>query len=247
MSATATKDQEQLDESWQTTSGLPLADADVEITDFTFGFNPKIGNGLALCANITFRDLESGEEAEQSFSTGQNWEATSKGAAAEKNGGTGKQSFSSQSNFGRLIDSAVSSGAGSSLAPRGQTYQADTWIGTQWHTGTVKVSNTNPTDGKVIERDAIVFQKFIGVNTGEGAAAPATNGSAKSNAKSKAATAAELDAALEAELLTLAASSDTHDDFMAAALEIAAVADSKDATNAVMNSGKGSIWMRGNA
>ena len=245
MSATATQDQE-LDESWQTTSGLPLADADVEISEFTFGFNPKIGNGLALCANITFRDLASGEEAEQSFSTGQNWEATSKGAAAEKNGGTGKQSFSSQSNFGRLIDSAVKSGAGSALAPRGQTYQADTWIGTQWHTGTVKVTSTNPTDQKQIERDAIVFEKFLGVNAGDGAVKPATNGSAKGKGAGKGA-AAELDADLEAALLQLAADSEDHDTFMAAALGIAEVADSKEATNAVMNSGKGSIWMRGNA
>lgn len=234
-----------LDDSWVTTSGLPLADADVEITDFLFGFNPKIGGGIKLCANITFRDLESGEEVQQSFTTGENWEGISKGASAEKNGGTGKQSFSSQSNFGRLIDSAVNSGAGSALAPRGQTYQASTWIGTKWHTGTVKVKSTNPETKVEGERDAIVFKQFLGIN-GDAAPVAATNGKATSKASSKA-SAAELDAALEAELLTLAASSDTHDDFMAAALEIAAVADSKEATNAVMNSGKGSIWMRGNA
>jgi len=235
-------DNEVLDESWETTSGLPLAGGtEVTITDMVFGFNPKIGDGLTLCANITFQIDETGDTTEQSFSTGQNWEAKDKGARAEKNGGVGKQSFSKQSNFGRLIDSAVAVGAGSALAGRGAAYVADTWIGTQWATDTTPITTTNPSTGKEQTKDAVVFSEFRGV--GEEGAAPAKAAGATKKAASKPAPAG-LDEALEAQLVELAGQHDTHDDFMAAALELDEVAGSKDATNAVMESGKGSIWAR---
>jgi hypothetical protein len=236
-----TDQQTLLDDSWTTTSGLPLADADVEITDFSFGYNPKIGDGLTLVANITFRNLASGETTEQSFSTGKGWEAINKGAAAEKNGGTGKQSFNNQTNFGRLIDSAVNCGAGPQLAPRGQTYQAATWIGTQWHTTTEVIETTNPTTGESNTKDVVVFGRFLGVGDGGQPAAAASNGNGR------AAAASAIDPDIEAQLIALAKQhSGNHDAFMEAAFDVPGVQDSKQLTNLVVDADKG-IFATANA
>jgi len=235
---------EPMDESWETTSGLPLAGGvEVTIQDLVFGYNPKIGNGLTLCANITFAIEETGDTADQSFSVGQNWEAMEKGARVEKNGGTGKQSFSKQSNFGRLIDSAIAVGAGPHM--RGPATRADTWIGTRWTTDTESITTKNPETGKEQTKDAIVFSSYRGLVDGEAAPTkPAGKSSSKPATKSAD---DEIPEELMTKLLALAGESEDHDAFMAAALELDEVADSKAATNAVMESGKGSIWMKGNA
>ena len=56
-----------------------------------------------------------------------------------------------------------------------------------------------------------------------------------------------LDPDLDATLVALAGSFDSHDSFMAAAFDVNGVAGNAAAENAVMASGKGSIWARGQA
>jgi hypothetical protein len=225
-----------LDESWATSAGLPLAGGqEVTIKDFSFGFNTKLGENL--CANIIFTIDETGDEADQWFSCGKGWEAVDRGARAVKNSGNGKQTFNNQTNFGRLIDSVANIGAGPAIGARGPATSAATWIGTKWTTDTTPVKTTNPATGAESVKDAVVFVAFNGVV--EGQAAAATNGASKAaGGKTKSKAAAELDADLLATLTELASTSTDHDDFMGKALDIAAVADSVSATNAVCDAAR---------
>jgi hypothetical protein len=234
---------DQYDDTYTTTSGLPLADADVEIIDFAFGHNPQIGGGLPLVANIKFRILEDGTEAEQSFSTGDLWEATGKGAGAQKNGGAGKQKFSSQSNLGRLIDS-IPVDCHPTLRARGQLNEASTWIGLRFHTTTQKVTSTNPTTGEKKDRDAIVFSAFHGVGddtSGAATSTPAPAGNGTEQA-AEAQNAPVLDDALTKKLAALAKASKDHDTFMANALELPEVEDNMPAINAIVDSTDTSLY-----
>jgi hypothetical protein len=226
-----------VEEEWALGSGLPLADADVIVTGCEFGYNPNIGGGTVLCANFTFRNLDSGEDGDQSFTVGNGFEALDKGATLAPEDGKPRK-ISGQSNYGRLIGSALEAVGGPANMPGTGPRNASTWVGTKWHTGTVKVKVVNPETKKESERDAIVFESYLGVDEDE--AAPA-KGKAASSSKAKAAT-PDIDPELLAQLVELAGEHEDKDDFVEAALEVDGVEGNKAAVSAIMSNKPGSIW-----
>ncbi len=236
------------DEEWGLSSGLPLDDADVTVQDVKFGFNVQI-SATAICANFTFLNEETGETSEQSFSCGDGWETAEKGAAIGTVDGKPRK-LSNRSNYGRLVASALDVVGGPGNMPgRGFKY-ADTWIGTRWHLGTVKIESTNPQTQVTKTKDAIVFTAFLGAVEDE---APAKSGGAKkaagttkAAAKPAVAVAAGVDDDLFAELVEMAkamiADGKDHDDFMSDALDREDVKGIKPVEKVVMSTKDGSVW-----
>lgn len=226
---------EELD-PWKITSGLPLADTDVEILAFEFGFNAKIGAGL-ICANITF-GIDEGEPVEQSFTVGDGWEITGKGA-----GIAGRKGLSGQSNWGRFVESCMVAAGPNfrELLVGVNPWEAATWIGTRWHLSTTEVTSTNPQTGVEKKYAKIIATEFLGTGetgSGKSAVKPVT---AVKKAGGKPGL-ADTNPELFASLLELAAAHDDHDAFMAAALELPEVEADATAMNAVMSVKAGSVW-----
>lgn len=227
---------EELD-PWKITSGLPLADADVEILAFEFGFNAKIGAGL-ICANITFA-LDEGEPVEQSFTVGDGWEITGKGA-----GITGRKGLSGQSNWGRFVESCIVAVGGAEkvreVLADVSPWEAAGWVGTKWHLATTEIESTNPTTNVTKKYQKIIATDYLGSGDLKGtkfAGKPAT--AKKSGGKP---TLADTNPELFEQLLALAGEHDDHDGFMAAALELPEVEADASAMNAVMSVKAGSVW-----
>lgn len=216
-------------------SGLPLADAEVTVSACEFGYNPNIGGGTVVCANFTFIIEESGEEAEQSFSVGNGFEPLEKGQLLASEDGRARK-ISGQSNYGRLLGSIIEAVGGREKVEQTgvNAFQAGTWVGTKWTTGTKKVVVRNPTTDKETERDAIVFVEFRGRDGA--AAAP------KAAGKAKAAAADLTEHPLWEQLVELAGKHDDHDDFMEAAMEVEGVEGDKAITGAIISTKAGSIW-----
>jgi hypothetical protein len=223
---------EQWDE-WGLSSGLPLADADVEVVSVEFGFNNDIAAGRTF-ANFTFR-TEDGEEHEQSFSTGDGWEAKNKGAELGTENGKPRK-LSNKSNYGILVQSALEAvGGPEEMAKLGQGFRfASTWVGTKWHTGTVEVESTKPGESEAKKRDRIIFTEYLGRDDDAGA-------EKKGKAAAKGG-APEVDADLWAKLVQLATDADDHDSFMDEALELDGVAGEKAIEKLVMSTKAGSVW-----
>jgi hypothetical protein len=228
---------------WELSSGLPLADAEVEIVGFEFGFNNDIAAGQ-LFANVSFTDAD-GETHDQSFSVGQGWASTNKGAELVAENGKPKK-FSKNSNFGRLVYSAIEAVGGiekvGEALGHGPRFAAS-WIGTKWRTGTVEVEVTKngEKDGEKIKRDRIIFTEFLGR---EGAA-PAAGGKKEKATAGAAAKSETLGLAQELfdQLIELAKGSADHDAFMDAALELDGVQGVKEVEKLVMSTKAGaSIW-----
>jgi hypothetical protein len=221
---------------WELSSGLPLADAEVEITAFEFGYNNDIAAG-AVFANITFTDSD-GEEHEQSFSVGDGWEPSNKGAELVSDSGKPRK-MSKNSNFGRLVNSAIASIGDIDKVEQvlGQgPRSAASWLGTKWHTTTVEVEVTAPGSTERKKRDRIVFDQYLG-RAGSGKAAKAAKGS------SGTIDTLSMDADLYSRLVTIAKEAKDHDDFMDAALELDGVQGVKDVEKLVMSTKAGaSIW-----
>ena len=221
---------------WELSSGLPLADADVTITGFEFGYNNDIAAG-AVFANIQFTD-EDGEVHDQSFSVGDGWEPANKGAELVSESGKPKK-LSKNSNFGRLIESAVAAiGAENVESVLGHGPKvAASWLGTKWHTTTVEVEVTAPGGTEKKKRDRIVFSEYRGR---EGAAPKA--GKAKAG-KADSGDTLGLDKELFDQLVQLAKDADDHDAFMDTALELDGVQGVKEVEKLVMGTKAGaSIW-----
>lgn len=227
---------EELD-PWKITSGLPLADTDVEILAFEFGFNAKIGAGL-ICANITF-GIDEGEPVDQSFTVGDGWEITGKGA-----GIAGRKGLSGQSNWGRFVESCLVVVGGAekirAVLPDVSPWEAAGWVGTKWHLNTTRVESTNPQTNVTKTYDKIIVTEFLG--NGDGAAKPAGAKSAPAKKAGSKPGLADTNPELFAALLELAGAHDDHDAFMAAALELPEVEADATAMNAVMSVKAGSVW-----
>jgi hypothetical protein len=220
---------EQWDE-WGLSSGLPLADAEVEVVAVEFGFNNDIAAGKTF-ANFTFR-TEDGEEHEQSFSVGDGWESANKGA--ELTTETGKpRKLSKRSNYGMLVESALEAmGGPEAMAKLGPGFRfASTWVGTKWLTKTVEVESTKPGETEKKKRDRIVFAEYLGRE--DGAAAPAAAKATKAN---------DVDPELWSELVLLANDSADHEAFMDVALELDGVKGVKAVEKLVMGTKAGSVW-----
>jgi len=220
---------------WELSSGLPLADADVTITGFEFGYNNDIAAG-AVFANITFTD-DDGEDHDQSFSVGDGWEPANKGAELVAENGKPKK-LSKNSNFGRLVESAIEAIGKDKVedvlghGPR----VAASWLGTKWHTTTVEVTVTAPGSTEAKKRDRIVFSEYRGR---EGAAPKA----GKSGKKADAGDTLGIDKELFDQLVTLAKDAADHDAFMDVALELDGVQGVKEVEKLVMGTKAGaSIW-----
>ncbi len=226
--------QEEWDE-WGLSSGLPLADAEVEVVSMEFGFNNDIAAGRTF-ANFTFR-TEDGEEHEQSFSVGDGWEAKNKGAELGTENGKPKK-LSQRSNYGMLVQSALEAvGGPEGMAKLGQGFRfASTWAGTKWLTATVQVESTKPGETESKKRDRIVFAKYLGRD--DETAAPVGG---KAPGKAAAAT-PDVDEELWATLVDLASNADDHDKFMDEALELDGVAGNKAMEKLVMSTKAGSVW-----
>lgn len=237
------------DTEWELGSGLALDGADVEITGFEFGFNANISPD-AVCANVTFTDLESGEDYEQSFSTGKGFDASRDGSELVS---ARPKKINNNSNFGRLISSVVEVLDGDPSALGGSPKLAGTWLGTRWSMGTKQVESYNPTTGEKKDRSAFIVTAYLGRDGEEGTKAKAT---AKPVAAAKKATAKAAPAAAEeasdcpngidedlwAQLIELANNSADHDTFVEAALDLDGVEGNRAASKAVMGTKAGSVW-----
>jgi hypothetical protein len=225
---------EQWDE-WGLSSGLPLADADVEITAVEFGFNNDIAAG-ATFANITFRDLDSGDEIEQSFSVGDGFIAADRDGSQLTTKDGRPRKLSKNSNYGRLIQSAIEAlGGVEELAKLGPGFRfASTWVGTKWHTGTVEVEVSAPGSTEKKKRDRIIFTQYLGRDGAAPAAAPAAaEGKAAGNG---------VDPELWAKLIEFAKEAKDHEAFMDVALELDGVKGVKAVEKLVMGTKAGTVW-----
>ncbi len=221
------------DEAWGVSTGLPLDDVDATITKMEFGYNAQIGAGV-MCANITFK-TDDGEEHEQSFTIGNGWEITGKGAEI-----SGRKTINANTNYGRLVGSMVKTVGPENMSdefpdPRGFRLAAQ-FVGSRWHLGTEKVETTNPTTGEKKAKDAIVFTKYLGKSDGDGGSG-AKSKSGKSSGK---ATLKDTDPELFAKLVKKAKAFDSHEEFVEAVLD--AYEDNQAAVNAIMSSKAGSPW-----
>ena len=222
---------------WELSSGLPLADAEVEITAFEFGYNNDIAAG-AVFANIVFTD-DNGDDHEQSFSVGDGWEPANKGAELVTDNGKPRK-LSKNSNFGRLVNSAINAIGDIDKVEQvlGQGPKAAaSWLGTRWHTTTVEVEVTAPGSSEKKKRDRIVFDTYLGR---EGSAPAKTAKGSKAAATDDA---LGIDPDLFATLVGIAKEAKDHDAFMDDALELDGVQGVKDVERLVMSTKAGmSIW-----
>lgn len=227
---------------WGIGGGLPLDDADVEITAMEFGFNNDIAAGVTF-ANITFTNLDDGEEHEQSFSLGTGWEAGKKGLELVSENGKPRK-LSNQSNYGILTMSAVECLGGiENMADLGPGFRfVETWLGTQWHTGMKTLVRKNRETGVEKETSVVIFEKYLG-RAGADAGGEAKPAGKAGKAKITAAEALGIqDSDLWKSLIELAQASDDHDAFMDAALELEGVEGVKEIERLVMSTKAGSVW-----
>lgn len=218
---------------WELSSGLPLDGATATVTKAEFGYRNDIAQGV-LFLSLTFSP-DGGEDTVQSFSVGKGWDTAKKGAELVRGDGR-KGSINDQTGYGKFITSALACGGAEYLRGTNGPLDAATWQGTRWELAITKETTTNPTTGVSKESSRLIAGKFLG---SEGGKAPA--------ASAKAAETGGLDAALTEQLAAIAAGSDSHDDFMAAAFEVEGVAGNQAAEEAVMATGKGSIWAKAQA
>jgi hypothetical protein len=222
------------DKEWELSSGLPLDGMTATITAAEFSFRQNIAKDT-LFACLTFTP-DQGEEAEQAFSTGKGWVAAGKGSGCVDANGKNRN-FNNQTGYGKWIATAIELD-GVKEALRGRNIglkEAAAWVGLRFTLGIREEETTNPTTGQKSMKSRIVPVEFHGVI-----------GTAKAVAASGK-TVVALDADLDATLVALAGSFDSHDSFMAAAFDVTGVAGNAAAENAVMASGKGSVWARGQA
>lgn len=213
---------------WETTSGLPLDGASVTVVGMQFGFNDNLPG--RVCANFVFRTDE-GEDYTQSFTLGKNGRASADGSELLD----APAKFPGASNYGRLIQSAVKV-VKSPDAELGPTDEAKTWLGTRWDLGTVAVETKNPDSGEQKHGNAVVFTAYHGRGEVKAGVAPQTTAKAM-----EAATASAHE--LWDVLVKLAKGSDTHDDFLEAALDQYPEAE-KDTLlrKAIYQTKPGSVW-----
>lgn len=247
-------------------SGLPLADAEVTITNAEFRFDTSYSADAVVCA-IEFTPHEEGVEAqEQLYSVGKGWEPLDRGETVAH--GSGKQvKINNQSNYGRFIAAAVECEGFLDYAREVglQPNSAALWVGTQWHLGSIEISTTNPSkpNDPPKVKSVIVPDEFLGVGEEEEEEAPAKKSVAKkavpakkvaakkAAAKPASSPAADQVAELQAEeggeelvdaLVAAAVEAEDQDAFMEAAMEIEGVSGNRLAEKVVMNSKPGSIW-----
>lgn len=252
-------------------SGLPLADTDVVVSAMEFKFDTSYSADACVAA-ITFQPDEGEpqeqlyscgkgwEPLDQGASVGH-----TSGRAVNFNGQSNFGRFwAAALACEGFLDDARASG----LTPM----NSELFIGRRFHLGTIETSTTNPSkpNDPPKVKSLIIPTEYYGV-AGDEAEAPAPAPAATKKAAPRPATAAAKTAAKPAaapagtsaierkqtamveelagenedlveELRALAGEHESHEDFMEAAMELPAVADSELAQQVVMSSKAGSIW-----
>lgn len=219
------------EEDWETSSGLALDGATVIVRDCEFGFNANMGAGIT-CANMKFEDMN-GDEIEQSFSVGSQFEASRDGSEL-----VGNAKINKNSNYGLLIESVkeILDNPGDVI---GSPKIAANWVGTCWTFGSLEREVKNPTTGEMKTSTKFVVTEYHGKPDEDGKAAAKPAGTAK---KAAATATPDVDPDVFAKLVELANEHDEHEDFVNAALELDEVATDKAVQKVVMGTRAGSVW-----
>lgn len=228
-------------EGWQTSSGLAVDNADVTIEEVVFRYDANYNNGDTLVAVFTMRGGD-GEEIEQFFPCGKNWEPADKGARARHDSGKTK-GFNRSSAYGKWCDSALATDAFDVITERGLATEAAVWIGLRFHVVSEKESFT--IGGETRERTSIVATKFLGVDgdTKTPSESKPSSSTASGPAKEQAnGDGGGLSPALRAKLAAIAKKHDTHDGFMEEAFGVDGVLSDSIAEQAVMDTSDGGLY-----
>lgn len=209
------------DSTWDLGDGLP-GDFDAKITDCQFTYNPRYNNGQSCVCQFTLTsdDSEVGEEVVL-YSMGKDWEPAEKGSRARWTGKS-KATINRQSALGSVIKHAAEI-AGDTLRGRGDPHEAKTWVGLSFHWDRETYVDQGGT-----ERSRLVPTALVG------SATVATNGKSHDTAE------VALPAKIKTALMRIAASSDTHESFVEAALGVDGVTD--EMRPAILSTQEGSIW-----
>lgn len=229
------------EDDWETSSGLALDGASGTITDFSFGYNNSIGAGV-VCANMTFTPDSGDDDIEQSFSTGNRFEASRDGSELE---GAGK--INKNSTYGILIESVVRVLAEKDLSPGdvlGPSKVAGSWIGTRWTFGSFEKTTMNPSTKVESTSTKFIVTDYLGNADGD---QPSGGKSKKAPAKKAASKGGGQPDGVSDDLWTFllesAKNMDDHDEFASAMMEDEDVQASPAAQKAVMSTKAGSAWV----
>lgn len=231
-------------EDWELGSGLPLADATVEITGALFKVDAAYAAGAIVCG-ITFLNVETGETQEQIYSCGKNWELRDRGASIE---GTGK--LNNQTMYGRWVAHAFGQCEGNEqliadLLDRGTYREAAVWVGCKFVLGTVEVTTMNPQTKKEAVKNLIVPVSYLGLADGTTEAAKPAAKTAKPSgtaAKGGGDVDESMVDAIKQAAAKVAAKGGDHAAFFDAALDLAGVATNKAAMKLVKDASAEGIF-----
>lgn len=226
------------EDEWELGSGLTLDGAVATVTGAEFGFNANMGAGIT-CLNLKLETADHGEEVEQSFSCGGNFEASRDGSTLE---GSGR--INRGSNYGILLESVKEVLGDAGLNPGdvlGNPREAQSWVGTTWMWGTVERETTNPKTGQTKVSSKFIVTAFeggAGGNAGNAKTAKASAGATSAGVKGN----AKIDSEKWDYLVNIASQFNDYNEFVVAVMSDEDVRGSKDIQKAVMSSGDGSIW-----
>ena len=161
--------------------GLPLSDVDAEISAVEFRFDTAYSADACVAA-ITFQP-DDGEEQEQLYSCGKNWEPVDRGAATAHESGKASLMFNKSSNMGRFLSALYAcDGFIEAVQEEGDfdPRTAASLVGRRVHLGSDTYTTMNPSTGVEKERTIIVPVEYLGTSEGETATkAPAKKAAAK--------------------------------------------------------------------
>lgn len=154
-------------DDWQTGSGL-LSNYDGTVTNawFSTDVDYQQGKQLLLFLEMTAID-EDGTEIEghvERYSPGADWASYDGGESMEHPQG-GKRKINNQSQYGKLIDAALTAGGAETLRSRGSAKSAGVWVGTKWHFDEVSTTYANLKDdnGNPVTSRKNYPAKFLGL------------------------------------------------------------------------------------
>lgn len=244
---------------FETTSGLPLADADVTVVKLEFGYDAQYMDGEVALAMITFQP-DDGDEATQLYSVGKKFEPADRGERLVHESGENKN-LNKSTNYGRFIDAVVALGDEFMEAVRetgcDPVFDAHWLDGFRFRLGTIKLTTQ---DKK--EKDLIVPVEFLGVaeggkskakagakagaKTGTKALAPKAGAKASAKAKDPEPEDDETfgidDDDVREALIEAAKDASDFDEYSSAVLDIDEVASDRKLQRIALSSKDGSIW-----
>lgn len=242
-------------------SGL-LDDADVEVDDATFKYDPNYndGNTCVLALSISSDDEDVDSDTELLFPCGDAWEPADGGESTVRTDEKAKP-FNKRSGIGLLLGSFFESGAEADLRASGHTpMQADMYRKMKFHVGRKEVDYGTDI-GKI---DRIVCTEWYGYagegsSKSSGTSKKAAGGSKKAAGTKKASKKAAakppeeettddgpfgLPQGVYDQMAGIADECEEHDEFMERCLaEIEGIEDNEAWQEAMTNTGDDSLWM----